>query len=273
MPLLPELKLLDVVSSRSQSNVNVPTSATNPENFKNAPEPVEANAVAKDGSTKTLPPTSAQPQPHRLFGIYMNSVVTYQDGDTAWLSSEGVLSWVTSSVYETLGGGGFRSGIKLTRGFAAPGKPKDTGDKPATVGAENAPKLDEKQQRLLKRRSAPPTTDRVPETRSSAQQPSQVADNPHTRLQRQLSSLMETESRNSAEADEQIRRREEQVIQDDYNAQAGETQEREIEHLILVTHGIGQLLGLRCVLSAKCAGVAIYSPRSTGWKASILFMT
>ena len=43
----------------------------------------------------------------------------------------------------------------------------------------------------------------------------------------------------------EIRKREEQEIQDDYTGQDGEKQGREIEHLVLVTHGIGQLLGLK----------------------------
>jgi hypothetical protein len=60
-----------------------------------------------------------------------------------------------------------------------------------------------------------------------------------------LSSLLEGEAKTQAEKEEEIRRREEQEIQDDYNALAGETQGREIEHLVLVTHGIGQLLSLR----------------------------
>ena len=65
-------------------------------------------------------------------------------------------------------------------------------------------------------------------------------------LQRQLSSLMEsTESRDSEDEEEAIRKREEEEIQDDYNARLGEAQGREIEHLVLVTHGIGQLLGMR----------------------------
>ena len=42
-----------------------------------------------------------------------------------------------------------------------------------------------------------------------------------------------------------MRRRDQEDIENDYKAQAGETQGRDIEHLILITHGIGQLLSLR----------------------------
>ncbi|TDZ24943.1 putative phospholipase [Colletotrichum orbiculare MAFF 240422] len=65
-------------------------------------------------------------------------------------------------------------------------------------------------------------------------------------LQRQISSLMEgAEHRNHEEQEEEIRKREEKEIENDYNGQFGESQGREIEHLVLVTHGIGQLLGIR----------------------------
>jgi hypothetical protein len=46
-----------------------------------------------------------------------------------------------------------------------------------------------------------------------------------------------------------VRRRDEKEIQNDYNDRDGENQGREIEHLILVTHGIGQRLGMRSVLN------------------------
>jgi hypothetical protein len=58
-------------------------------------------------------------------------------------------------------------------------------------------------------------------------------------LTRQLSNLL------GGEDEETLRKREEEEIQDDYNARLGETQGRDIEHLVLVTHGIGQLLSLR----------------------------
>ncbi|KPM44652.1 hypothetical protein AK830_g1935 [Neonectria ditissima] len=195
--------------------------------------------------------TPPQIQTYRLFGTYMNSVVTYQDANIAWLSSDSMLSWVTSSVYERFSGGGYMSGVKLIRGYAEPSKQKEktkdkditnNDDKVPSASTENSPGLDERQQRLLKRRSAPPTT------RSPHDEPSQASqsgtsenDSRQLKLQRQLSSLIE----NEATTEEEIRRREEQEIKDDYNAQAGETQAREIEHLVLVTHGIGQRLSLR----------------------------
>ncbi|UPL00857.1 hypothetical protein LCI18_011791 [Fusarium solani-melongenae] len=200
--------------------------------------------------------SQSQPQSYRLFGTYMNSMATYQDANTAWLTSDGMLSWVTSSVYHRFGGGSYMSGVKLVRGYSEPSKTKDKdkdkdkdkekGDESRLATADEALSLDQKQQKMLKRRSAPPST------RASHDEPAHDDEQIKTerdpreiRLQRQLSSLIESEGRTKAETEEEIRRREEQEIQDDYTGQAGETQGREIEHLVLVTHGIGQLLSLR----------------------------
>ena len=64
-----------------------------------------------------------------------------------------------------------------------------------------------------------------------------------------------------------MRRREEQEMVDDYNARLGETQGREIEHLVLVTHGIGQLLGLRFVPVQPMKHRKLLT-HELGWKAS-----
>jgi hypothetical protein len=45
--------------------------------------------------------------------------------------------------------------------------------------------------------------------------------------------------------EEAIRQREEKEISGDYNTRVDDNQGRDIEHLVLVTHGIGQLLSRR----------------------------
>ncbi|OLN86337.1 putative phospholipase C20G8.02, mitochondrial [Colletotrichum chlorophyti] len=206
-----------------------------------------SNASAADGNSKPQPQqsqTQHQPSSHRLFGAWMNSVATYQDTNTAWITSDSVLSWVTSTMYERFAGGGFMSGIKLVRGWSDVAKNKKD-KQPATPTEANAAanaQMDEKQQKLLKRRSAPPTS------RPSQSNDEALIDGDESRgntLQRQISSLMEGAERNQQEQEEEIRKREEKEIENDYNGQFGETQGRDIEHLVLVTHGIGQLLGIR----------------------------
>lgn len=184
-------------------------------------------------------PSPHQPQTYRLFGTYMNSVVTYQDSTTAWLSANDILSRVSSTMYQKFAGGGYLGGVKLVRGYTESGKPKDdkTPSTPtsAAVKSGNVPpmlQLDERQQKLLKRRSAPPSTTR----------PEDPADEAARSAMSSLTGEIDQES--EAEA---VRKRDEKEIQNDYNDRDGENQGREIEHLVLVTHGIGQRLGMRYV--------------------------
>ena len=244
--------------SRSQSNASRATPKPSNEDLRaatetagrvNAKEPQQKGHAAS--SSLNVPP--AQPQSHRLFGTYMNNLATYQDASTAWLSSDTMLSWVTSSVYERFAGGGYMSGVKLTRGFVelskskekdAKGKSKEKEREESASGSEDTLGLDLRQQKILKRRSAPPATkSSVAEPSKPTDLPKQGVEAPHSRLQRQLSSLMEGGGQ-GGNTEEQLQQRQEQEMQD-YHAQAGETQEREVDHLILVTHGIGQQLSLR----------------------------
>ena len=138
------------------------------------------------------------------------------------------------------------SGVKLTRGYSEPAKGKDKDkEKPDNASTGDVPGLDERQQRLLKRRSAPPTTTSTEGEQSDRSQtpPGSIEDRGRT-LQRQLSSLIEGGVRSSADAEERNRQLQEQEIQG-YHTQAGESQAREVDHLVLVTHGIGQQLSLR----------------------------
>lgn len=229
-------------SIRSSSGVQDVTPKPSSENLK-------ATAKSQTDSSLKSPqlPVQHQPQTYRLFGTYMNSIATYQDSNTAWLSSESVFSWVTSTVYQRFAGGGYMNGVKLVRGYSEPGKTKD-GKRPPTPTTATLPpeKVDDKQEKSIKRRSAPPST-RSEDTSDLDKEDDETiteAQRRENRLKRQFSSFIEA-SDDPEKQDEQIRKREEQEIQDDYNGQDGETQGRDIEHLVLVTHGIGQLLGLR----------------------------
>jgi hypothetical protein len=194
-----------------------------------------ANQQALDDANNSLKDTSPhQPQTHRLFGQYMNSIVTYQDSTVAWLSADTVYQKLSNTVYAKFAGGAYLGGVKLVRGYSDSGRPKDTDKPPSTptsaaIRGSNVPalQLDEKQQKLLKRRSAPPATSR------SDQDPVQES---AKALSGEIDEEMEAEA---------VRKRDEKEIQNDYNDRDGENQGREIEHLILVTHGIGQRLGMR----------------------------
>lgn len=137
------------------------------------------------------------------------------------------------------------SGVKLIRGYSehVKGKDKEKDKEGSTVGGR-IPGLDERQQKLLNRRSAPPRTTGSGEERATGQAQGDVPNPRQAALQRQLSSFLEADGQGPVGTEEQIQQEQEQEIQG-YHTQAGESQGRQIDHLILVTHGIGQQLGLR----------------------------
>ncbi|KAI9805259.1 MAG: hypothetical protein M1833_005712 [Piccolia ochrophora] len=219
-----------------------------------APEPrIEAESSA---------PPQAQVQTHRLFGTYMNSVVTYQDSETAWILTDDFMSRMSSTVYQRFAGGGHLGGVKIVRGFRELGKGKESkpddgkkaeGEKSSdTDRAPGVEKERNMENPLNRERKGSKSGDRespieVPDT---AETPDQSQQTPESQARRKTLSRKVTNLVGSAEAEdpekqeEEVRLREEHEIQDDYRDQDGE-QDREIEHLILVTHGIGQRLGLR----------------------------
>ncbi|KAG9240580.1 DDHD domain-containing protein [Calycina marina] len=232
-------------SSRKRAGSGEVTPKASVENLKAAnQQALDDAAETKDATT----PNSHQPQTYRLFGQYMNQVVTYQDTTVAWLTADSIMSRMSSIAYQKFSGGGYLGGVKLVRGFTEDGKTKETiaGEKlPSTPKSsatrpDNLPatlQLDERQQKLLKRRSAPPSTKSSEKTESDRpEKPTHVQDSALTSLRNEIDPEMEAEA---------VRKHDEKEIQNDYNGSDGENQGREIEHLILVTHGIGQRLGMR----------------------------
>ena len=169
------------------------------------------------------------PNNHRLFGTHMNSVVTYQDEKTAWLLTDDFMSRMNFSMYRRFAGGGHFAGVKLTRGYVSPGKKTDSKDEKSAN----------------KKVAGQETEETTGDTENQAQRPS-TSETRRQNLQRQMSYLLEDPTKEDpAKQDEEVRRRDEREIEDDYREAEGDDQSREIEHLILVTHGIGQRLGLR----------------------------
>ncbi|KAH6667010.1 DDHD domain-containing protein [Plectosphaerella plurivora] len=170
---------------------------------------------ARDQGISSSAPSLAeprQPESHRLFGAYMNSVATYHDDATAWLSSDSVLSWVTSTVYQRFSGGSYMSGIKLVRGWTAlpsRGTENKAAEDPTSVQSTIQPRHQQ--------------DEGPPQVVGAAGQLGQdnlgvgpgLPDPPGN------------------------------GPQNDIHTEDGDDQGRDIEHLILATHGIGQLLGAR----------------------------
>ncbi|KAF7170463.1 hypothetical protein CNMCM5623_002907 [Aspergillus felis] len=183
-----------------------------------------------------------EPRHYRLFGAYMNCIVTYQDSSTALLANDDFMSRMSSTVYQKLGG---IPGTRVVRGFIETKRQKETSavkSRDHSVGTK--PSSDT---------LTAASTDH--EVKSDSENSSNVLpsedvgkkvinqDDPRSTLERQMSSLA-GEPQNTAELEEQARKQEEKEMEDSREADE-EDRERQIDHLVLVTHGIGQRLGLR----------------------------
>ncbi|KAF2435974.1 DDHD-domain-containing protein [Tothia fuscella] len=171
------------------------------------------------GLEEPLSPQAAQ-RSFRLFGAYMNSVVTFQDDSTAFIMTEDFLTRMSSGVYERFAGGAHFAGQKVVRGYA------DTGSTSRPAG------------------QSPDAETEQPDAAGGEAEVNSPSEMRRQTLERHMSSLVESAT-NPEKQEEEIRRRDEKEIEDDYKDQDGDEQNREIEHLILVTHGIGQRLNLR----------------------------
>ena len=196
-------------------------------------------AVEAKASTQAVDTESSkgdQPQnTYRLFGAHMNSVVTYQDATTAWLITDDFMSRMNYNMYQRFAGGGHFGGIKLIRGYIDTTKKVDAKDEKG-ADTKTTDSKDEQQSGAQKTDSS---TEEEPERPSAVERGRE-------RLQRQMSSLLEGgASEDQAKQEEEERKQHEREMEEDYREAEGDEQDREIEHLILVTHGIGQRLGLR----------------------------
>ncbi|KAF1840244.1 DDHD-domain-containing protein [Cucurbitaria berberidis CBS 394.84] len=205
---------------------------------------------AKPDDAPVILPTDS-PRTYRLFGAYMNSTVTYQDENTAWLLTDDMWTRMGSTLYQRFAGGAHYAGYKYVRGYT------DTKDKKKTPNVKDP--LGEKQ-------TEGPTTPSLaygsdyskPSTATTSEANSDVetSDNETGRespsqtrrrhLERQVSQLMSSSKPEyEQKQEEELRKREEKEMRDDYKVQDKGEQGREIEHLLLITHGIGQRLGMR----------------------------
>lgn len=176
---------------------------------------------------------------YRLFGAHMNTTVTYQDGTAvAYLTTDDFLSRMSTTVYGRFVGYG---GTKVVRGWS---ETKIAEPKP--VEAKSDGKAADVTSTKEKRRSAKISPERAGDASVQAK-PEQQPDRPRrTALERQISSLAGMPDSQDAEnlAEEEAREEEEREMED-AREKDGEDQARQIDHLVLVTHGIGQRLGLR----------------------------
>ena len=178
---------------------------------------------------------------HRLFGVHASSVASYQDDKTAYLVTDDFLSRMSGTLYEKIGGRSHYAGIKVMRGYLAPSefatetKPKlevaNVGESDRTEGPEirkAAKTEDDKIREQLKNNEV-----------VASEVPKETIDN-------KLSALISSKVLDNSSKQEKIaQHHDNKQINDEYRGFEGEDQHREVEHLILAVHGIGQRLSLR----------------------------
>ena len=173
----------------------------------------------------------------------MNRIVAYENASTAWVTTDDFMSRVSTTVYQKLGGA---PGIKVVRGSVESKRPRETSDL-----RDRERKPAEKIPGALSPDTPTPTNfsqavdsqSRETEGIERSKDVDSTERRPQSTLERQMSSLA-GEPQNPDDLEEQARRQEEQEMED-LREVDGEDRDREVDHLILVTHGIGQRLGLR----------------------------
>jgi hypothetical protein len=185
----------------------------------------KASGTATPNDTQTTAPSLSNS--YRLFGTHMNTTVTFMDSTTAYLAQDDFMSRVSSTVYERFGAFG---GTKVVRGWSDPGK---------TVVESKS--IDTKEKSI--------STKVEPEKSEEDQENDQASVGPpkRTALERQFSSLagLGGNSEDSKNLDAEEAQAEQQREMEDAREKEGDDQRRQIDHLVLVTHGIGQRLGIR----------------------------
>lgn len=194
-----------------------------------------------------------QLQTQHLFGTYMNSLVTYQDATVAWLLTDDFLSRMSSTVYQRFAGGGHLGGVKVIRGYSETQKLKErkkerdiTPSATPDVTNTKKPQADHASHKVDESKVDIVLDETRRSTSEELQQPASATEPRLRALERRMSSIVSSpDLYDVVKQDEELRKRDEDEIQEDYRDDDGDDQGRQIEHLILVTHGIGQRLGLR----------------------------
>jgi hypothetical protein len=163
----------------------------------------------------------------RLFGAHLNSFVVFVDPGTAWLFTDDFYGKLTATVWQRMSAGTHMGGIKIVRGYTEPKSADKKGERPTTPipTATEAPK-------------------RGPEPDISASQPVEEdfrrasRDAGRIALERKMSTY-------SGDREAQEKMMESEMKEDYRDDEETDEPGREIEHLLLVTHGIGQKLSMK----------------------------
>jgi DDHD domain-containing protein len=228
------------VSSRSGSQTprGRASSLRRPDQRGISAKPEASEDVSKSKDTQMDQPVVPQPpsRSFRLFGAHMNSVVTYEDSTTAYIVGDSYLTAMSGTLYERFSGGAHLAGTKVVRGYTEQTKTATGPEEKRTESPK--PSFPAK----VNEDSIPSSKDNEDGTESEKSQKAKK-ETPRQALERQFSNLVGRY--NPQQEEEEVRKRDEAEMREDYQGNDTIQAGRDIEHLILVTHGIGQRLGLR----------------------------
>ncbi|KAH7075182.1 DDHD domain-containing protein [Paraphoma chrysanthemicola] len=232
------------------SNSNPVTPKTSFDSLRK--EADKSQAELKPDDAAAMAPPAESPRIHRLFGAHMNSTVTYQDENTAWVLTDDMWSRMGSTLYQRFAGGAHFAGYKYIRGYKdIKEKKKQPSSKKEGDSIKDADRPATPSMAYGSDHGKGATTDgsgnssdaEGTDNETRAESPTQTR---RRNLERQVSSLMTSSKTDyEREQEEELRKREEKEMRDDYKNQDSRDQGRDIEHLLLITHGIGQRLGMR----------------------------
>ncbi|KAK6520910.1 hypothetical protein TWF506_001151 [Arthrobotrys conoides] len=189
------------------------------------------------------PPGLPQQQSWPLLGPWLNTFVVYSDATTAWLMTDDIYGKISSTLFQRMTSGQNLGGVKLVRGWvdkAPVGKPVAAGGVTSAAGSRpvtptpGKPGGSKRSSMIIdaKKNASPkaPMKEEEPQTGAQAGRAA---------LERKMSTLL-----GMGDDDDPEKVMEDEMKEDYKNSDENEN-DREVEHLILVTHGIGQRLSLR----------------------------
>ncbi|KAF3937015.1 hypothetical protein ABW19_dt0209730 [Dactylella cylindrospora] len=209
-----------------------------------APAPASADPVKKL-EVPTIEPTPTDPPPSPgltqqswpLLGPWLNSFVIYVDATTAWLMTDDIYGKISSTVFQRITSGQNLGGTKLVRGWVDKSPPAAAGKEKAASTTGSRP-VTPTPGRSSKRSSTiiEPKKTATPNNKEEEQNQAQAG---RMALERKMSNLL-----GMGDDDDPEKAMEDEMKADYKNSDENEN-DRVVEHLILVTHGIGQRLSLR----------------------------
>lgn len=235
LKIKPWRNAIDVTQPSESKKRSRPISMNIGDRPKSGEIPSDVSEIPENVKNEHSIPAKFELQTQRLFGTYMNSVVTYQDSIVAWILTDDFLSRMSSTVYQRFAGGGHLGGVKVVRGYSEGHKAKDT--KKETDTPENSIKKSQRRSAETEIDASVSEQPGLSETpRANTPQPEAQTEPRLLTLERQMSNLVSSPE-DPARQEEEARQRDEDEIRDDYKDAAGQDQGREIEHLILVVRG------------------------------------